>query len=193
MRVGVGVEGPPDRAFWHVVPHKHFDGIQFDVRTMGSKETLIRQTPLLLEAFRSLQFTAGFVLVDLDRDPCFGSVLERFNETIRGEARSPVYARYLFCLRGHPWARILVPRGSFLWASYTHNPENKTTCFLGRPDGNGPEEWIESLEEQPLGGRVSAREADTLVEGELVPDGGLFHNIRLTRYGHPFFSDAGAT
>ena len=40
------------------------------------------------------------------------------------------------------------------WASYIHNPENRTTCFLGRPDGNGPEQWVESLAEQPLNARV---------------------------------------
>ena len=51
------------------------------------------------------------------------------------------------------------------WASYIHSPENKTTWFLGRPDENGPEQWIESLGEQPRGGRVFASEADTLVEG----------------------------
>ena len=96
MRIGVGVEGPSDRTFWHEVLHKRFGGIQFDVRTMGSKETLIRQTPRLLEAFRSLQYTAGFILVDRERDPCFPAVLERFDEAIRGEARSPVNDRYLF-------------------------------------------------------------------------------------------------
>ena len=77
MKIGVGVEGPSDRVFWHEFLHKRFGGIQFDVRTMGSKETLIRQTPRLLEAFRSLQYTAGFILVDRERDPCFPAVLER--------------------------------------------------------------------------------------------------------------------
>ena len=73
------------------------------------------------------------------------------------------------------------------WASYIHSPENKTTWFLGRPDENGPEQWVESLGEQPRGGRVFASEADTLVEGEPDPKGGLFHNIRPARYAHPFF------
>ena len=96
VKIGVGVEGPSDRTFWHEVLHKHFGGIQFDVRTMGSKETLIRQTPRLLETFRSLKYTAGFILVDQHRDPCFGSVLQQFDEAIRGEARIPVNDRYLF-------------------------------------------------------------------------------------------------
>ena len=96
MKIGVGVEGPSDRVFWHRVLHKHFRGIQFDVRNMRTKETLIRQAPQLLEAFRSLQYTAGFILVDRHRDPCFGSVLQRFDEAIRGEARRPVNDRYLF-------------------------------------------------------------------------------------------------
>ena len=64
------------------------------------------------------------------------------------------------------------------WASYIHNPEDKTTYFLGRPDENSPEQWIESLTEQPLNARVFASEADALVQGEPNPDGGLFHNIR---------------
>lgn len=37
MRIGVGVEGPSDRAFWHEVLHKHFGGIQFDVRPWGPR------------------------------------------------------------------------------------------------------------------------------------------------------------
>lgn len=73
------------------------------------------------------------------------------------------------------------------WASYIHNPEDKTTYFLGRPDENGPEQWIESLMEQPLNARAFASEADALVEGEPNPDGGLFHNIRPIRYVYPFF------
>ena len=96
MKIGVGVEGPSDRVFWHEFLHKRFGGIQFDVRTMGSKETLIRQTPRLLEAFRSLQYTAGFILVDRERGPFFPAVLERFDEAIRGEARRPASERYLF-------------------------------------------------------------------------------------------------
>lgn len=96
MKIGVGVEGPSDRTFWHKVLHKHFGGIQFDVRNMGSKEILIRQTPRLLDTFRSLKYTAGFILVDQHRDPCFGSVLQQFDEAIRGEARIPVNDRYLF-------------------------------------------------------------------------------------------------
>ena len=96
MKIGVGVEGPSDRTFWHEVLHKHFGGIQFDVRNMRTKETLIRGTPQLLESFRSLGYSAGFILVDRERDPCPGAVLERFDEAIRGEARIPVTERYLF-------------------------------------------------------------------------------------------------
>ena len=96
MRIGVGVEGPSDRAFWEKVLHKYFSTIRFDVRSMNSKERLIRQTPQLLMTFRSLQYAAGFILVDRDKDPCVGAVLARFDDTIREQARRPVKERYLF-------------------------------------------------------------------------------------------------
>ncbi len=73
------------------------------------------------------------------------------------------------------------------WASYIHEPEDKNTCFLGRRDSSGPEEWVESLAEQPAHGPVFASEADALVEGEPDPRGRLFHNIRPARYIDPFF------
>ena len=73
------------------------------------------------------------------------------------------------------------------WASYIHEPEDKNTWFLGRRDSSGPEEWVQSLAEQPAHGPVFASEADALVEGEPDPAGRLFHNIRPARYIHPFF------
>ena len=69
MTVGVGVEGPSDRDFWDKVLHKHFPVVRFDVRNMKNKERLISQSIALLEQFRSLQYTAGFVILDRDKDP----------------------------------------------------------------------------------------------------------------------------
>ena len=54
MRIGVGVEGPSDRVFWDKVLHKHFAGVQFDIRNMKTREQLIRQTPRQLASFCSL-------------------------------------------------------------------------------------------------------------------------------------------
>ena len=37
MRIGVGVEGPSDLAFWDKVLHKHFPGVRFDIRNMKDR------------------------------------------------------------------------------------------------------------------------------------------------------------
>ena len=95
MTIGVGVEGPSDRAFWDKVLHKHFPGVHFDIRNMNSRGKLIRQTPRLLDTFRSLHYAAGFILVDRDKDPCIAAILQRFDEVSREEARRPADERYL--------------------------------------------------------------------------------------------------
>jgi hypothetical protein len=89
MTFGVGVEGPSDFQFWNKVLHKHFRGCRFDVRNMKNRDKLIRETPKLLETFRDCHYAAGFILVDLDDDPCLGSVLDLFDDAIRKEARLP--------------------------------------------------------------------------------------------------------
>ena len=96
MTIGVGVEGASERTFWTKVLHKNFAGVHFDVRNLKNKESLIRETPRLLDAFRSLHYTAAFILVDRHRDPCTTAVLHRFDDIIQGEARRPVDGRYLF-------------------------------------------------------------------------------------------------
>jgi hypothetical protein len=89
MTFGVGVEGPSDFQFWHKVLHKHFRGCRFDVRNMKNRDKLIRETPKLLDTFRDCHYAAGFILVDLDDDPCLGSVLGLFDAAIRTAARIP--------------------------------------------------------------------------------------------------------
>ena len=89
MTFGVGVEGPSDFQFWHKVLHKHFRGCRFDVRNMKNRDKLIRETPKLLDTFRDCHYAAGFILVDLDDDPCLGSVFGLFDAAIRTAARIP--------------------------------------------------------------------------------------------------------
>jgi hypothetical protein len=96
MTVGVGVEGPSDRDFWDKVLHKHFPVVRFDVRNMKNKERLISQSIALLEQFRSLQYTAGFVILDRDKDPCTSAVLKRFDDAVIYEAKQPLNNRYFF-------------------------------------------------------------------------------------------------
>ena len=95
MTIGVGVEGPSDRAFWDKVLHKHFPGVRFDIRNMKTRDKLIRQTPRLLDNFRSLHYIAGFILLDRDRDPCIAAIIQRFDAAIQQQARKPAEERYL--------------------------------------------------------------------------------------------------
>jgi hypothetical protein len=99
MMIGVGVEGPSDRVFWDKVLHKHFKRAQFDIHNMKNRDKLIRETPRLLATFQDLHYSAGLILVDRDRDRCVAAVLNRFERTIRTEARKPPSERYIFvCL-----------------------------------------------------------------------------------------------
>jgi len=96
MTFGVGVEGPSDFHFWNKVLHKHFRGCRFDIRNMKNRDKLIRETPRLLESFRDSHYAGGFILVDLDDDPCITSVLDLFDTTARQAARQEErVARYL--------------------------------------------------------------------------------------------------
>ncbi len=96
MTIGVGVEGSSEWEFWKKVLHRSFRGVRFDVRNMKTKEKLIRATPQLVDTFRSLHYSAGFILVDRHRDPCTTAVLQRFDDRSHGEARLPTDERYLF-------------------------------------------------------------------------------------------------
>ena len=89
MTFGVGVEGPSDYQFWHKVLHKHFRGSRFDVRNMKNRDKLIRETPKLLETFQDCHYAGGFILVDMDDDPCLPYVFELFETAIRKAARLP--------------------------------------------------------------------------------------------------------
>jgi len=96
MTIGVGVEGPSDFQFWHKVLHKHFRGCRFDVRNMKNRDKLIRETPKLLSTFRDCHYAAGFIIVDLDDDPCLGSVFSLFDEAVAKVVRHPEKSsRYL--------------------------------------------------------------------------------------------------
>ena len=140
VTIGVGVEGPSEHRFWTRVLSKNFRGVRFDVRNMKSKEQLIRATPQLLESFRSLHYSAGFILVDRHRDPCATAVLQLFDDNIRGEARRPTYERYLFicvAIRGlESWyladssaINVLLPNASYVAPEETAtlNPKQQLT------------------------------------------------------------------
>lgn len=86
--IGIGVEGPSDLHFWNKVLPKHFPRWRFDVRMMKNRDKLIRESPKLLEAFRSLHYEAGFVLVDLDDDPCVAQIVSMFETSIQQHRES---------------------------------------------------------------------------------------------------------
>ena len=95
MKIGVGVEGPSDLQFWNKLLHKHFRSCRFDVRNMKNRDKLIRETPRLLETFRNLHYDAGFIVVDLDDEPCVPAVLDLFCDVVRQDARTPRPNRFL--------------------------------------------------------------------------------------------------
>ena len=95
MTIGVGVEGPSDRIFWHKVLHKHFRNLRFDIRSMKGRGSLIRDAQRLLETFRNAHYTAGFLLIDRDQNPCITSVIQEFDAAIQTEARKLPGERFL--------------------------------------------------------------------------------------------------
>ena len=96
VKIGVGVEGPSDRDFWDKVLHKHFLKVRFDIRNMGNRNKLIRETPNLLETFRDAHYAAGFILIDRNSTPCVSAVVQEFDAAIQTEARKPVSERFLY-------------------------------------------------------------------------------------------------
>lgn len=96
ITIGVGVEGPSDRAFWGKVLYKHFRRVGFDIRSMKGRENLIRETPRLLGTFRDANYQAGFILLDLNKAPCPAAVIEECDPNIRSETRRPPAERFLF-------------------------------------------------------------------------------------------------
>ena len=100
MKIGVGVEGPSDFKFWHKVLHKHFPGVRFDIHNMKNSGALIRETPRLLNLFRSLHYDAAFIITDRDKiahdnTRCPGPALAQFGDEAQSEARKPKSERYL--------------------------------------------------------------------------------------------------
>jgi hypothetical protein len=101
MRIGIGVEGPSDLKFWNKVLHKHFPGVRFDIHNMKNCGALIRETPRLLNLFRSLHYDAAFILTDRDKiaydnTRCSHPVVAQFAPEIQVEARRSKSERYLF-------------------------------------------------------------------------------------------------
>lgn len=99
--IGIGVEGPSDKAFWDKVLHKHFAPSRFDIRAMGSVQRLIRDAPSLIEAFRSYRYQAAFLILDFDTSlrkgyRCPAQVIQEFDPVVQAEARTPVQSRFSF-------------------------------------------------------------------------------------------------
>ena len=63
---------------------------------MNTREKLIRQTPQLLDAFRSMHCHAALILIDREGDPCTTAVLQRLGSTMNEEAQKPASERWAF-------------------------------------------------------------------------------------------------
>lgn len=95
IRIGIGVEGPSDKAFWEKVLHRSFPGCWFTIVTLSGRIPLARTAPEMAEGFRNSGHAAAFFLLDADKLPCATSVLELFDESFRAAAfLTPVTSRF---------------------------------------------------------------------------------------------------
>ena len=95
IRIGVGVEGPSDKAFWEKVLHRSFPGCLFKIVNLSGKVPLARTAPDVAERFRNSGFAAAFFLLDADKLPCASAALELFDKSFRKTAfRQPVQSRF---------------------------------------------------------------------------------------------------
>jgi hypothetical protein len=179
MKIGVGVEGPSDFKFWHKVLHKHFPGVRFDIRNMKSCGALIRETPRLLESFRSLHYDAAFILTDRDKiaddtTRCPGPVIAQFGTEIQTEARRAKPERYLsicVAIRGlEAWYLADENAIKAVLKDVTYNAPEKT-------DGIDPKKNIEELWHQQHG-KAAFNKIDfaTIIAGPFSPETARKHS-----------------
>ena len=93
--VGVAVEGPSDRAFWRKFLHRVYHPQRFDVRMMGGRQRLVRDTAKLLDMFRDAHYGAGILIIDIDDDHCVTETRTSFAEKILEELERDISERYL--------------------------------------------------------------------------------------------------
>ena len=96
LKIGVGVEGPSDRAFLAALLNREFWGVQFDIRVMKGRTKLVRRAAELADSFRSLRYPFSIILVDRDSDPCITATIESFDHEIVTAARAPIAQRDVF-------------------------------------------------------------------------------------------------
>ena len=95
IRIGIGVEGPSDRAFWEKVLHRSFPGCWFTIVTFSGRIPLARTAPEMAEELRNSGHAAAFFLLDADKLPCAAAALELFDESFRKTAfRQPAASRF---------------------------------------------------------------------------------------------------
>lgn len=96
LKIGVGVEGPSDRAFLSKVLHRSFQGFMFDIRSMNNKDKLIRRADDLVDDFRSRHYPFSVILVDRDSDACISATIDTFDQRVVTDARASLARRNLF-------------------------------------------------------------------------------------------------
>lgn len=97
-RIGVAVEGPSDLRFWRKVLHRCLGQhglIGFDVHNMSGRARLVRDADRLLDVFRGAGYSAGLLVLDLDKNPCVENLRGQFSERVQGELRATGDNRYL--------------------------------------------------------------------------------------------------
>ncbi len=94
--IGVGVEGPSDQLFWRKLLHRSFPEYRFDVHNMSNRSKLIRESGRLLDSFRSADYPAGILILDIDRDPCVEYLVSSFDDRVRSELLLSLPQRFFF-------------------------------------------------------------------------------------------------
>ena len=129
IRVGVGVEGPSDLAFWSKVLNRQFGptGVIFRISAMHGRGKLIRGAENLLAAFGAARCDVVFLLLDKDKDPCMAAVYEEFGEEFRARLRTRA---------GKPPCHLCIAEREL--ESWFLAEENAMRELLGKADYSAP-------------------------------------------------------
>ena len=181
MKIGVIVEGPSDKKFWDRILHKFTEDMWFDVRVLKNKQQAIRNTPRMVDMFRSAGMDHVIVLVDRDDDACPIAVREQFDDSIKPELERDRSERYCHL--------AVAERNLESWLISSANAIGLLfpNCDYECPSETGskrPGKVLKSLWESKYGGASFNKiEFANLVATEFDPCDAAEHSKSFARFG----------